>query len=170
MNVRAAEWQEEAERISQLDTTYACDRIYQVVQNDGGFSLREQAVDPPVERSHDVSELGESDALFVAEVGGDLAGAAGVALSSWNRRATVTGLYVSPGFRGRGIGAALVEALAARAREAKTHTLWLETQNTNYPAVQFYRRVGFRLCGLDDCFYDPRRNPGDVALFFALDL
>jgi ribosomal protein S18 acetylase RimI-like enzyme len=40
-------------------------------------------------------------------------------------------------------------------REPATGCLWLETQNVNYPAVQFYRRMGFRLCGLDETLYRP---------------
>jgi ribosomal protein S18 acetylase RimI-like enzyme len=43
--------------------------------------------------------------------------------------------------------------------------LWLETENVNYPAIGFYRRAGFRLCGLDDILYrpgDPGLLPGEV--------
>jgi len=43
----------------------------------------------------------------------------------------------------------------------------------NYPAIQFYRRLGFRLCGLDETLYRPDDSasvPGEVALFFARDL
>jgi len=137
---------------------------------DFGFSFRDEAADPPIRRVHALDELGDSDALFVAEADTDIVGVAGARLSSWNRRATVTGLYVTSAARGGGIGTALVQRLAAWARGADAHCLWLETQNVNYPAVQFYRRTGFRLCGLDDRFYDPRQNPGDAALFFALDL
>jgi len=170
MNVRAASWDDDAERISRIDATYSSDRVLRIDAQDLAFSLHEEAADPPVARSHVLDEFGESDALFVAEVEGDVVGVGGVRLSSWNRRATVTGLYVSGAFRGRGVGTALVEALADWARAIDAHCLWLETQNVNYPAVEFYRRAGFRLCGLDDRFYDPRVNSGDVALFFARDL
>ncbi len=170
MRVRAASWDDEAEAIARIDTSYSSDRIYRVTTEDDGFALQDERVDPPVTRGHGVSELADGEALFVSEMEGSVVAAGGAELSSWNRRATVTGLYVSTPFRGRGVGAALVDALAEWARAANAHCLWLETQNVNYPAVQFYRRVGFRLCGLDDRLYDPERNPGDVALFFALDL
>ena len=116
------------------------------------------------------SGSGVGSQLPTSEADGEVVGVGGVAMSAWNRRAIVTGLFVSGEHRGRGVGAALVQALADRARRERAHCLWLETQTANYPAVQFYRRVGFRLCGLDDRFYDPDVNPGDVALFFALDL
>ena len=73
-----------------------------------------------------------------------------------------------------GCGRALIDALAERARrEPSARCLWLETQNVNYPAVQFYLRMGFRLCGLDETLYrpgDPYILPGEVALYFARDL
>jgi ribosomal protein S18 acetylase RimI-like enzyme len=47
----------------------------------------------------------------------------------------------------------------------------VETQNTNYPAIQFYQRYGFKLCGLDERLYDPAtQSIEETALFFALDL
>ena len=52
--------------------------------------------------------------------------------------------------------------------EPSTRCSWLETQNVNYPAAQFYRRLGFRLCGLDETLYRPGipgMLPGEVALY-----
>jgi ribosomal protein S18 acetylase RimI-like enzyme len=73
-----------------------------------------------------------------------------------------------------GAGRALLRALDERARsEQSLRCLWVETQNVSYPAIQFYRRLGFRLCGLDVTLYrpdDPLLLPGEVALFFACDL
>lgn len=46
-------------------------------------------------------------------------------------------------------------------------------QNINYPAVQFYRRLGLRLCGLDETPYRagmPGLVSGEVALYFSRDL
>ena len=69
------------------------------------------------------------------------------------------------------MGAALLRELAHYARAAGARCLWLETQNINHPAIQFYRRMGFRLCGLDQSLYNPV-GPGrdEVALFFVRDL
>lgn len=49
-----------------------------------------------------------------------------------------------------------------------TDRVWIETQNINYPAIQFYRKCGFTLCGLDENLYHPK-GPGanEIALFFA---
>jgi ribosomal protein S18 acetylase RimI-like enzyme len=168
--VRVARWPEDEERIAEVDTSFCTDRVYRVTSDGLGFQLREEKVAPPITKTYVVPTLAGSDRLFVAEDGTEIVGFAEVELASWNRRASITHLYVSPGHRGRGIGAALVEALAERARRGGARCLWLETQNVNYPAIQFYRRLGFRLCGLDDTLYDPASLPGEVALFFARQL
>jgi ribosomal protein S18 acetylase RimI-like enzyme len=60
-----------------------------------------------------------------------------------------------------------VDALAAHAKAAGARCLWLETQNVNYPAIQFYLAHGFYLCGFDESFYDPVELPGEFAFFFS---
>jgi ribosomal protein S18 acetylase RimI-like enzyme len=64
-----------------------------------------------------------------------------------------------------------MRSVVAYARHAGARCVWLETRNVNYPAVRFYRRPGFRRCGLDERLYD-RATPGreEIALFLALDL
>jgi ribosomal protein S18 acetylase RimI-like enzyme len=168
--VRVARSPEDEAQIAKVDTSFSTDRIYRVNTDGLGFHLREEPVAPPLAKTYAVPPLRPSDRLFVAEDDSHVVGFAEVELASWNRRATITHLYVSPLHRGRGMGGALVEALAERARADGARCLWLETQNVNYPAVQFYRRLGFHLCGLDESLYDSALLPGEVALFFARDL
>jgi len=52
-------------------------------------------------------------------------------------------LAVRPGFRGRGVGRKLLEALAARARERGCCKVTLEVHDTNVGAKRLYERVGF---------------------------
>jgi ribosomal protein S18 acetylase RimI-like enzyme len=163
--VRVARWPEDEARIAKVDTSFSTDRVYRVAHDGLGFQLREEKIEPSLTKTYAVPRLRPSDRLFVAEDGGEVVGFAEV--ESWNGRGTITHLYLSPSHRGRGIGAALVEALAERARRDDVRCLWLETQNVNYAAVQFYRRMGFALCGLDTTLYDPASLPGEVALFFA---
>ena len=51
-------------------------------------------------------------------------------------------LGVDDAFRGRGIGAALVGALAARARERGCYGMWVLTSADNEGAIATYRRAG----------------------------
>ena len=49
---------------------------------------------------------------------------------------------------GRGVGTALVAALAERARAAGARRIWLITTNDNLRALRFYQRHGFELAAL----------------------
>jgi ribosomal protein S18 acetylase RimI-like enzyme len=50
--------------------------------------------------------------------------------------------------RGAGVGTALMEAVAAAARDAGCRRVWLITTNDNLRALRFYQRRGFRLAAL----------------------
>jgi ribosomal protein S18 acetylase RimI-like enzyme len=51
-------------------------------------------------------------------------------------------LGVDDGFRGRGLGRALVTALAELARERGCYGMWVVTDEDNAPATATYRRAG----------------------------
>lgn len=83
---------------------------------------------------------------FAAWQGGDLVGVA-----TWSHerpRAELTALAVAEGHRGLGVGAALVEWVAAAGRKHGTHVLWLVTTNDNLDALRLYQRHAFRLVEL----------------------
>src|SRR5262249_25974913 len=62
-------------------------------------------------------------------------------------RPEIVGMFVAPEARGRGVGAALVDAVVgwARARRATGLTLWVTATNT--PALALYERCGFKPTG-----------------------
>lgn len=155
-----------------LDRSFTTDRVYQVARAAHAFVLEETAVRPPVRKEFPLADdLGEARAWeqgFVAERAGGVVGFAAVAYRQWNRRAELCHLYVSPQQRGQGIGRALMEAVVAAARGAGMRCVWLETSNLAYPAIAFYRRLGFEFCGLDVSLYDPLGAAGkETALYFA---
>ena len=159
-------------RLLALDTSFTTDRIYAVQATATSFSLMEQVVSPPIRKTFPLDEELGDDRLwqqgFVAEAGDALAGFAALRYEAWNRRAAIWHLYVTPAWRGRGLGAALLDAVEAAARAAGARTLWLETSNVNYPAIHFYRRMGFAWCGLDRSLYDPGDDAvGETALYFS---
>ncbi len=81
----------------------------------------------------------------------------------WNRSLWVYEFHVHADYRGQGLGRRLMEALIRRAEGAGIHLIVCETQNTNVPAVRFYRRMGFVLEGLDLALYPSEIE--EVALF-----
>ena len=97
---------------------------------------------------------------------------AGVALGeaqAWNRTLWVWEFHVDPAYQRQGIGRRLMDEMAARGRAAGLRALVLETQNSNVPAIRFYRRVGFTLDGVNVAYYtnDDLRPDRTVALFMV---
>jgi ribosomal protein S18 acetylase RimI-like enzyme len=174
--IRPLRWPDDLPGLEALDTSFTTDRVYRVRRGALSFELVEEAVDPPIRKAYpllrpDAERLRGLGHVVVAEAGGALVGLAAAALSGWNRRVQVEDLYVAPSARGQGIGHALMRSVVAYARHGGARCVWLETQNVNYPAVRFYRRLGFRLCGLDEQLYDPATlEREEIALFLALDL
>jgi ribosomal protein S18 acetylase RimI-like enzyme len=176
LTVRSARWPDDTAQLAALDTSFTTDRIYRVHRGDLSFELIEEIVDPPIHKSYgslreDGDRLRQMGHVVVAEQGTRLVGMAAADFSSWNRRVQVEDFFVAPAARGRGIGRALMDSVVAYARHVEARCIWLETQPVNYAAVQFYRQMGFRLCGFDERLYDPATlGTEEVALFFALDL
>jgi ribosomal protein S18 acetylase RimI-like enzyme len=112
-------------------------------------------------------ELRPLEGGIVARRDGVIVGYAHVAYAEWNRRAELDKLYVAAGARRAGVGSALIAAAFRHARQTPARCLWLETQDINGPAVSFYVRHGFTLCGFDDSLYDPVTHPGEIALYFS---
>jgi streptothricin acetyltransferase len=85
---------------------------------------------------------------------------------SWNQTFWVQEFHVAESHRGRGIGQALMQAVIEKARSAKCRIVLCETQNTNVPAIRFYRRMGFTLDGIDLSLYSNADYPdNEIALF-----
>lgn len=101
-----------------------------------------------------------------AYLGDRLVGIALAEARQWNQSLWVWEFHVEPEFQGRGIGRDLMEALVERARRAGLRTIVCETQNTNAPAVDFYRTMGFKIEGIDLSYYSNADYPdGEIALF-----
>jgi ribosomal protein S18 acetylase RimI-like enzyme len=171
ITVRVATAPTDIAAISGIDTSFATDLVYRVKRDGLAFVLNQEPVEPAVKKTFPLPKLPLSDRLFVACSGEEIVGVAQLEFEAWNGRARIEHLYVTPSYRGQGVGRALVEALDQRAREEEgVRCLWLETSNINHPGIQFYRRMGFELCGLDETLYQagsPDLIPGEVALFFT---
>jgi ribosomal protein S18 acetylase RimI-like enzyme len=172
--VRPAESQADLTGIDAVDVSYSTDRIYRVRRSKLAFWLEEERFELPVEKADLRPARTLSDGLFVACQGETVVGYGELRPELWNGRIRIESIFVSRPNRGRGVGSRLIEALAEQAsHQSRARCLWLETQNVNYPAVQFYLKMGFRLCGLDETLYqpdDPQLLPGEMALYFTRDL
>lgn len=173
LTIRSAQWPQDGAALSSLDTEWVTSHIYRPVREEFSFRLIEEAVEPPLRKRYpfqpaDPEERRNWDYTAVAEKDGSPAGFAAAQYLAWNRRVVLHHLYVAPAFRRQGVGSRLLFALDAFARSVEARHLWLETQNVNHPAIQFYRAAGFEFCGFDDSLYDAEpSNEEEIALFFA---
>ena len=117
----------------------------------GGYSVAEMTaliLAPPV---------GPKE-TFILFVDGQPAGTAGLMRTDLAARPDLTpwlgGLFVEPGFRGQGLGTALVRQVEAYARAAAVPVLWLYTLG----AEPLYARLGWRRAGIE------QENGRDVVL------
>jgi len=70
-----------------------------------------------------------------------------------NRSLWVWQFEVLEAYRRKGVGRQLMDSLAEKARHAGLRIIVCETQNTNVPAINFYRKAGFSVEGIDISYY-----------------
>ncbi len=111
-------------------------------------------------------QIERTDRVYlVAELDGEVAGYAGVALEpEWD----VMTVGVAPQARRRGVATALVEALVDAARSAGGRELFLEVRAHDGGAQQLYRNAGFAPVGLRRRYYQPE-GADAVVMRLALD-
>lgn len=83
---------------------------------------------------------------FAAVADGELVGVA--TFQRTGERAELAVLVVDAGQRRRGLGTALIDAVAEAAKANGAAELWLVTTNDNLTALDLYQRRGFRLSAL----------------------
>lgn len=99
--------------------------------------------------------LREEVIFFVVRVDGTAAGCGGIQLVG-TQYGELKRMYVRPGFRGQGIGLALLEHFAAYARQRGVSLLRLETGIHQTEAIRLYEGWGFtRIPPFGPYFEDP---------------
>lgn len=106
---------------------------------------------------------------FLASVDGDDVGLCVLAPYGDDPRAHgLFSVWVAPSARGRGVGDALLRAVAERARELGAARVLLDVGDHNAPAIALYTRHGFRPTGRRAPLPPPREHITEHEL--ALDL
>jgi len=171
MIIREIYWQTDGEHLSNFDASFSTEYIYHVVINGMSVEIIEAKLDIPFQKIYQLdcvkNDVEASDYSVVAEIEGLIAGFATVKYEAWNKRAVLTGIYVAPESKGKGVGRALIDSVVNYAQTTSARCLWLETQNINYPAIRFYIKMGFRFCGFDKSLYNPVEvSPDETAFYF----
>ena len=126
------------------------------VASEGRWIGTEAPVDRGVRLAHYRESLEREDAaLFVAVGDGEVVGQLGIGLQPYG--VGELGMLVAAGWRGRGVGSALLEAGLRWARQAGAHKVALQVWPHNRAARALYRKHGFVEEGVLRRHY-PRRN------------
>lgn len=184
----------DAAALHTLEYSFETDRIYTLrVQNhltpeNGGqstsgslgvafaFELLETPVDPPIYKNYrdnagtlaDVeAELHNAEGGYVALADNVVAGGILLNVEEWRAVARIENLMVGHQYRRYGIGSLLLSCAADWARKRGCWAMMLETQNSNYPAVQFYLRNGFDIWSIQQHFYPPGPVAHEVAILMG---
>jgi len=103
-----------------------------------------------------------SDAMLVAaEEDGTPCGFVDLCAEPWHGIVWAKNVIVDAPFRWRGIGSALIGAANRWTQERRLGALMVEAPSQNWPAICFFRKLGFTFCGFNDRYYS-----NQIALFF----
>lgn len=140
----------------QVFYNYTSEKYYEIhteTNNNGwNFFLTEETFEIPYEKNLE-EEIFDShkkgSEVYVSEINGEESGIMVIQHIKWNETLLIHNLYVDKQFKRKGIGRALFEIVKKRAHELGVRMITLETQTSNYPAIQFYLKNGFQLIGLN---------------------
>jgi ribosomal protein S18 acetylase RimI-like enzyme len=146
-------------REATLDDVDAVVAVVVEVAGEGRWIATEAPVDVERRRRRMVEDIeGEDAIVLVAEAGGEVVGQLGLRLASYG--VADLGMAVAAGWRGRGVGTALLAEAVERARKAGAHKIALQVWPHNAAALALYERFGFRREGYLTRHY--RRRSGEL--------
>jgi RimJ/RimL family protein N-acetyltransferase len=129
------------------------------VAGEGRWIGVEAPVDVERRRRRMAADVETEDAIvLVAEAGREPVGQLGLRLAPYG--VADLGMLVAAGWRGRGVGAALLAEAVRRAREAGAHKIALQVWPHNAAAIGLYERFGFQREGYLRRHY--RRRSGEL--------
>jgi GNAT superfamily N-acetyltransferase len=180
---------DDAPALHELDYSFETDRIYtlhvrdRMLEYDTGalsidgpalaFELMVTTVDLPIYRDfredqHTLEDvrrrLSASEGGYVALADGKVAGGILLNLDEARALARIEDLIVGRQYRRYGVGSLLLSCASDWARKRGCRAIVLETQSSNYPAIQFYLRNGLQIWSINQHFYPPGPLEHEVAI------
>ena len=140
----------------QVSYHYTSEKFYKVQMdahsNGWNISLTKNVFEVPFEKNLEEEIFDshkEGSEVYVSEHDGEETGIIVIQHMEWNNTLLIHDLYIDKRFKRKGIGSALITVAQKRAREMGVRMIVLETQTSNYPAIQFYLKEGFQMIGFN---------------------
>jgi GNAT superfamily N-acetyltransferase len=172
----------DVKRLPRIPSGYDTDRVFRVSRDVDpqpvSWRLYEERLLRPFSKVYDDGDVedwldsyeesaGVGSMRFIgAFAGSELVGLATWTHSNWNNTVWLADIRVKRARLRLGVGSQLMAGVKREAVKTRVRGIRVETQITNYPAIQFYRWHGFAPSGLDDHLYSNRDLANqEVALF-----
>jgi ribosomal protein S18 acetylase RimI-like enzyme len=165
-------------RFQELGAGYTSSAYYQIskVENDTQttISLRLQDFKSPYKKHWQYDR--QSEVRYREVIGQGLSlgiydneRMVGIAIAEkqdWNRTLWVWEFHIDSDYHRRGLGRQLMDQLETNGRKVGCRVMVCEAQNTNIPAIRFYRKVGFEVGAIDLSYYTNKDvTDFEVAVF-----
>ncbi|WP_339252712.1 GNAT family N-acetyltransferase [Sporosarcina sp. FSL W8-0480] len=157
---------------------YTSEKYYniQIDKNANGwnFSLTEERFAFPFEKEiqEEIFEpYKEGSEYYLAKLHDEEAAIMVIQQMEWNNTLLIHDIYVEDRFKKKGIGRSLLDVAKKRATELGVRSIMLETQTSNYPAIQFYLKNGFELIGFNTISYsneDVKKNEVRIEMGYKI--
>ena len=142
--------------VEAVDTAFETSSVFDVVTTPRAIALVERPLATPLVKRYSIDEVfarwARWEAGWVAD-DGQIRGFATVGYEPWHTRLVLCFIYISPAYRRRGVGRALIDRAEAHGRRGGASHVWIETSNVNVPGVAAYERLGYARCGVDTLLY-----------------
>jgi ribosomal protein S18 acetylase RimI-like enzyme len=174
-------------RLPEIRAEYVSDRYLCLISAGDGdtevqFALHAEALDElfhsqglSILREKDRDEIrgrmGSQALQLVVENNSRLIALLDAEVEAWRRVLKVWNLLVDEEYRRQSIGTKLMQQATEFATKSNCRAISVEAQATNWPALCFYTKLGFQICGMDHHFYTNRDlERKEVALFLYREL
>ena len=157
-----------------LDHDYSTDHVWQMALNRASDEIsvvfRQVRLPRPMRVHYPRPSQGLADdwtrkaVVLVAEAEGERLAYLSLAQAPADHAGWISDLVVSSRHRRQGIATALIGTARAWSRERGHHSLFIEMQSKNFPAINLARKLGFTFAGYSDQYYPEQ----EIALFFQL--
>lgn len=133
---------------------YLTDKYYDVICSDNGFKLELKNFENPKIQKQFKDELFADwleDPIVFGIIENDILVAfVEGSTEQWHKLFRISNIFVSENYRRKGIADKLMEKIIEYAKTLNNcRGIILETQTCNYPAIELYKKYGFKLTRVD---------------------